>query len=298
MQEKWGVSAQQFAIIFLVFALTGTTTAILTRYVTAWLGMDASTFWLWKILLRIGMLLLGYQVILLSYGALLGQWAFFWKYEKKLLRKLGVRSLETGVGDAERGTLNAKRRINVAIFASGTGTNAAKIIERFNDHLLIKISLLVCNKPGAGVIKIAETHGIPVLMIEKERFFRGDGFVPELQKHQIGFIVLAGFLWKIPETLIKAYPNLIINIHPALLPKYGGKGMYGSKVHETVIAAGEKESGITIHYVNEHFDEGAPIFQAKCTIEPSDTPDTLAAKIHQLEHQHFPAVIEKLLTPP
>lgn len=298
MQEKWGVSAQQFAVIFLVFALTGTTTAILTRYVTAWLGMDASTFWLWKILLRIGMLLLGYQVILLSYGALLGQWAFFWKYEKKLLRKLGVRSLETGVGDAERGTLNAKRKINVAIFASGAGSNAGKIIQNFKSHPRIFISLIICNKPGAGVITIAEENGIPVLMIEKERFFRGDGFVPELQKHHIGFIVLAGFLWKIPETLIKAYLNRIINIHPALLPKYGGKGMYGSKVHEAVIAAGEKESGITIHYVNEHFDEGAPIFQAKCTVDPSDTPDTLAAKIHQLEHQHFPAVIEKLLTPP
>ena len=142
---------------------------------------------------------------------------------------------------------------------------------------------------------MAQGQGIPVLMIEKERFFRGDSYLPELREAGISFIVLAGFLWKIPDALIAAYPKKIINIHPALLPNYGGKGMYGMKVHEAVIAAGEKESGITIHYVNEHFDEGEAIFQAKCTIDQGETPESLAGKIHALEHRYFPEVVERVL---
>jgi phosphoribosylglycinamide formyltransferase-1 len=126
------------------------------------------------------------------------------------------------------------------------------------------VALVVCNKPGAGVLSVAENNGVDTLLIEKERFFRGDAYLPVLADHGIDFIVLAGFLWKVPEALIRAYPRKIINIHPALLPLYGGKGMYGNKVHEAVLAAKEKESGITIHYVNEHFDEGEPIFQARC----------------------------------
>jgi len=145
------------------------------------------------------------------------------------------------------------------------------------------------------VLGIASSNEIPVLMIEKERFNSGDAYLPELQQFGIDFIVLAGFLWKIPPALIEAYPSKIINIHPALLPNYGGKGMYGAKVHEAVIQAGETESGITIHFVNEHYDEGATIFQAKCQIDASDTPDTLAHKIHELEYLHFPSQIKKLI---
>jgi formyltetrahydrofolate-dependent phosphoribosylglycinamide formyltransferase len=288
LQEKWGVSTRQFWILFIVFGLTGTTTAILTRYITSFLGMDATTFWLWRILLRVGMLVFGYQVILLVYGALLGQWAFFWKYEKKLLGKLGILKKE-GLQNQESGT-------RIAIFASGAGSNAARIIDYLEGHTTIKVALVVCNKPEAGVLHIAATHQVPVLLIEKERFFRGDTYLPELKKHGIDFIVLAGFLWKVPAELVAAYPDHIINIHPALLPKYGGKGMYGMKVHEAVIAAGEKESGITIHYVNEHFDEGEHIFQARTIIEAGDTPESLAQKIHELEHVHFPETIKKLLT--
>jgi formyltetrahydrofolate-dependent phosphoribosylglycinamide formyltransferase len=288
LQEKWGVSTRQFWILFIVFGLTGTTTAILTRYITSFLGMDATTFWLWRILLRVGMLVFGYQVILLVYGALLGQWAFFWKYEKKLLGKLGILKKE-GLQNQESGT-------RIAIFASGAGSNAARIIGYLEGHTTIKVALVVCNKPEAGVLHIAATHQVPVLLIEKERFFRGDTYLPELKKHGIDFIVLAGFLWKVPAELVAAYPDHIINIHPALLPKYGGKGMYGMKVHEAVIAAGEKESGITIHYVNEHFDEGEHIFQARTIIEAGDTPESLAQKIHELEHVHFPETIKKLLT--
>lgn len=286
LQEKWGVSTRQFWILFIVFGLTGITTATLTRYITSWLGMDETSFWLWKLLLRVGMLLFGYQVILLSYGFLLGQWAFFWKYEKKLLFRLGFTSL------AQKNT-HTKPPTAIAIFASGAGSNARKIIEHLKGHVSIQVALIVCNKPGAGVLAIARTHQIPTLLIEKERFFKGDAYLAELQEHHIRFIVLAGFLWKVPDALIKAYPDKIINIHPALLPKYGGKGMYGMRVHEAVIAAGEKESGITIHYVNEHFDEGTPIFQARCPVAPGDTPEELAQKIHALEHRYFPEIVEK-----
>lgn len=286
LQQKWGVSTRQFWILFIVFGLTGTTTAMLTRYITSWLGMDETSFWLWKLLLRVGMLLFGYQVILLTYGFLLGQWAFFWKYEKKLLIRLGFTGL------APKST-HKKHPTAIAIFASGAGSNAQKIMEHLEGHVSMQVALVVCNKPDAGVLSIARTHGIPTLLIEKERFFRGDAYLAELEKYHIRFIVLAGFLWKVPDALVQAYPDRIINIHPALLPKYGGKGMYGMRVHEAVIAAGEKESGITIHYVNEHFDEGTPIFQARCPIEPGDTPEQLAQKIHALEHRCFPEIVEK-----
>jgi len=181
----------------------------------------------------------------------------------------------------------------IVVFASGAGSNAKKIIEYFQGHKLINVSLILCNKPGAGVLKIAEQAGIPTLLIEKEKFFRGNAYIDELKESGIGFIVLAGFLWKIPDALIKAFPGKIINIHPALLPNYGGKGMYGGFVHEAVITNKDKESGITIHYVDEHYDHGDIIFQARCTIEEGDTPEMLAKKIHLLEHEYYPKVIEK-----
>jgi phosphoribosylglycinamide formyltransferase 1 len=184
----------------------------------------------------------------------------------------------------------------MAVFASGTGTNAQKIIDHFSEPSRGgSVALVVCNKPGAGVLERAAAKNIPTLIIEKERFFRGDGFVPELKANGIEFIVLAGFLWKIPQSLIDAYPRRIVNIHPALLPKYGGKGMYGNFVHEAVIAANDIESGITIHYVDEHYDHGDIIFQATCPVTPNDDSASLSKKIHQLEHQHYPTVIEKVL---
>jgi phosphoribosylglycinamide formyltransferase-1 len=186
----------------------------------------------------------------------------------------------------------------IAIFASGAGSNAREIIRHFRNHPTIRISLIVCNKPGAGVIQIAESEKIPALLLEKESFFRGDAYLGSLKEAGIDFIVLAGFLWKIPDALIKAYPGKIVNIHPALLPKYGGKGMYGPLVHKSVIAAGEKESGITIHYVDEYYDHGQPIFQSTVAIDPTDTPESLAAKIHQLEHRYYPVVIEEILNKP
>lgn len=186
--------------------------------------------------------------------------------------------------------------VHIAIFASGAGSNAQKIIERFaGPKNRIKVSLLVCNRPKAGVLSIAAQHNIPSLLIEKEQFFNGDGYIGELREKHIDFIVLAGFLWKLPPALVKAYPGKIINIHPALLPRYGGKGMYGHHVHEAVIAAGEKESGITVHYVDEIYDNGAIIFQAACPVLPGDTADILAARIHELEHRHYPSIIEQTI---
>lgn len=183
----------------------------------------------------------------------------------------------------------------LAIFASGTGSNAKNIIEKFQQHPRIKVGLLVCNKAGAGVIDIANAAQVPVLMIEKDRFFSGDAYLPVLLENKIDFIVLAGFLWKVPVTLISSFKNRIINIHPALLPKFGGKGMYGRKVHETVISQREKESGISIHFVDEIFDNGEVIFRATCPVLENDSPETLAARVHELEYANYPRVIEEVV---
>lgn len=183
----------------------------------------------------------------------------------------------------------------IAVFASGAGSNAEKIIQHFKSSPLARVALIVCNKPTAGVVGIAEKESIPVLLIEKENFFRGDAYVPQLKSAETDFIVLAGFLWKMPPALVGAYPKRIVNIHPALLPKYGGRGMYGQYVHEAVLNAGEMESGITIHYVDEQYDNGAIIFQTACPVLEADGPDDVARRIHQLEYLHYPRVIEEVL---
>lgn len=182
----------------------------------------------------------------------------------------------------------------LAIFASGEGTNAQNFIDYYKDRSDIKVSVIVCNNKEAGVIKRAKEAGIPFIIVSKESFYNSDLVLNELRE-KADFIVLAGFLWMIPENIIKAYQGKMVNIHPALLPKYGGKGMYGKKVHEAVIANGELASGITIHYVNEKYDEGEIIFQEKCLVEAFDTPETLAAKIHKLEYMFYPLIVEILL---
>ncbi|MDB5209020.1 MAG: phosphoribosylglycinamide formyltransferase [Flavisolibacter sp.] len=190
---------------------------------------------------------------------------------------------------------NQKSKIKIAVFASGAGSNAQALITFFRDSELATVALIVCNKPGAGVISIAEKEAVPVLVIEKETFFRGDAYLPNFKKEGIDFIVLAGFLWKIPQLLIDAYPRRIMNLHPALLPKYGGKGMYGQFVHEAVLNAGDLETGITIHYVDEHYDKGDVIFQTACPVLPGDGPEDIAQRIHRLEHLHYPRVVEEVL---
>ena len=183
----------------------------------------------------------------------------------------------------------------IAIFASGTGSNAKKIIDHFKNSTFIKVELIVCNNKDAGVLQIASAENIETLLIEKAGF-KATGYVQKLKDYHIDFIVLAGFIWKLPGILIEAFPGKIVNIHPALLPSYGGKGMYGSAVHKAVIDAGEKESGITIHYVDEQYDHGNIIFQAKCVVTADDTPESLAKKIHILEHKYYPLQIEKILS--
>lgn len=183
---------------------------------------------------------------------------------------------------------------HIAIFASGAGSNTKKIIEHFKDHAGIRVALIVCNQPQAGVLDIAKQEGIPTLIIEKNKFFE-TAYQQELIENQIDFILLAGFLWKIPRRLIKAYPGRIINIHPALLPKYGGKGMYGKAVHAAVIQAGEQKSGMTIHFVDEEYDHGNIILQKSCAVDKDETPESLAKKVQALEHQYFASAIEKLI---
>ena len=181
----------------------------------------------------------------------------------------------------------------IAIFASGTGSNAQKILSHFKTSNKIDVALIVSNKSNAGVLNFAKEYSVPTLIIDREKFLKGDGYVPELQTAKIDWIILAGFLWKIPVSLLNHWEKRIINIHPALLPKYGGKGMYGEAVHRAVLAANEKESGITIHYVDEQYDHGATIFQATCPVLSTDLVENLAEKIHALEHLHYPVVIEK-----
>ena len=180
----------------------------------------------------------------------------------------------------------------IAIFASGNGTNAERIIKYFKDKKNINIGLILTNKRDAYVIQRAKRYNIDVKIFNRDEFYNNNNVINLLKERKINNIVLAGFLWLIPNNLIKAFSNKIINIHPALLPKYGGKGMYGMNVHKAIIENKEKESGITIHLVNEKYDEGKIIFQAKCKIENSDTSAILAEKIHKLEYEYFPKVIE------
>jgi phosphoribosylglycinamide formyltransferase-1 len=186
---------------------------------------------------------------------------------------------------------------NLVIFASGSGSNAEKIIAHFQDSNQIQISHIFCNNPEAGVIARAERLGVPCSIFSREEYKNGS-LLRKIQSLQTDYLILAGFLWLIPAEFVQAYPNRIINLHPALLPKFGGKGMYGHFVHEAVVAAGEKESGITIHYVNEHYDEGAIIFQSSFAVDPSDTPEDVARKGQVLEHRDFPRVIEELVSLP
>ncbi len=185
--------------------------------------------------------------------------------------------------------------VRIAILASGSGSNAQRLVERFKGHASASVGLIGCDQPRAGIIQRAWDLGVPLYLFNGAQLRSGE-VLRELQGQRIDLIVLAGFLRLIPTDFVKAYPQRIINIHPALLPKYGGKGMYGHHVHEAVISAKEMESGITIHYVNERFDEGEHIAQFKCPVLPGDTPETLAVRIHALEHEHYPLVIEGLLT--
>ena len=182
----------------------------------------------------------------------------------------------------------------IAIFASGSGSNAEAIARYLTDRTDVEISLILTNNPEAGVIQRARRLHIPVVVFDRKTFYNSDRIIELLLNQKIDLVVLAGFMMLIPEKLVQTFPRRILNIHPALLPKYGGKGMYGHFVHEAVVAAGEAESGITIHFVNEVYDEGEIIFQATCALSPTDTPDDVARKVQVLEHEHFPRVVEQV----
>jgi len=183
----------------------------------------------------------------------------------------------------------------IAVFASGNGSNAQAIAEYFNKGNEARIIVILSNRKDAFVIQRAAALSIPAIVFNRSEFYDTDKITNYLIKEKIDLVVLAGFLWLLPPSLVKAFPNRIINIHPALLPKFGGKGMYGHFVHEAVVESGDTESGITIHYVNECYDEGQIIFQAHCKVDHFDTADSLAAKIHELEYTHFPRVIDEVL---
>jgi formyltetrahydrofolate-dependent phosphoribosylglycinamide formyltransferase len=279
LKERWKVNGLNLALIITTFALGGSLCAYAGRKLLVVMHIDKTSVGGLILYIILITLLWPLAVLLVSYP--FGQFAFFKKYIARIFNRFG----------GKRPT----RKNHIAIFASGAGSNAQQIINHFRDASNIEIKLIVCNKPNAGVLTIAEKENIPSLLIEKERFFNGDHYLPELQKNNIDLIVLAGFLWKVPAALIKAYPKKIINIHPALLPKYGGKGMFGNHVHNAVIINKETESGISIHYVDEIYDHGAVIFQASCPVDANDTAETLARKIHVLEHQHYPKAIADLL---
>lgn len=289
LKTKWKVSALQLVLILCTFAIGGSLTGYLGKKIMNLLSVQQGVIWL-VVYILIVTLLWPFAVLLVS--ILFGQFKFFTNYLKKMGNRMGI-----GREKTERNNESPinQQEVRIAIFASGAGSNAQKIIDSFRGHSNIKIALIVCNKPGAGVLAIADKENIPALLIEKKTFFHGGAYLDEMRKLKIDFIVLAGFLWKVPDELINAYPRKIVNIHPALLPKYGGKGMYGQHVHEAVIAAGEKESGITIHYVDGHYDNGDIIFQATCPVLENDDASSLANRIHQLEHAHYPKVIETIV---
>jgi formyltetrahydrofolate-dependent phosphoribosylglycinamide formyltransferase len=319
LQEKWGLAPVQFWLVILTFALGGSLSGRLCSYLLK-MAFSEKNWAFWLVYPLVLTILWPFSVLFVSFFT--GQFRFFKGYLGRVGAKLmggigaGAGPVAAGGGSVIGGAraadvagavnFSSAMPVHVAIFASGAGSNARKIIDYFENQYVsefanatkagrpIKVSLIVCNVPTAGVLEIAKEKGIPTLLINKTEFATS-GYVESLRNSDIDFIVLAGFLWKVPEVLVKAYPKSIINIHPALLPNYGGKGMYGSRVHEAVIAAGESKSGITIHWVDENYDEGDIIFQAECTIAAGDTPEILAQKIHALEHQHFAPVIEKLL---
>jgi phosphoribosylglycinamide formyltransferase-1 len=183
----------------------------------------------------------------------------------------------------------------IAIFASGSGTNAENLIRYFISHPQISVRLVLSNKADAFVLERARKLDVPSLVFNKSQFYESNYVIDQLHHCQVEYIILAGFLWLVPGVLLNAYPERIVNIHPALLPAHGGKGMYGMKVHQEVIDQGDKESGITIHYLNEQYDRGTIIFQARCEVIKDDTAEELAARVHQLEYKYFPPVVESVI---
>ena len=282
LQKKWKVSKVRLLLILITFATGGSACGWLGKLILSNLHIEKGVLWF---ILYIVLVTLLWPICVLAISVITGQFSFFKKYLTKMFNRMAGKRVK-----------NEKNKITrVAIFASGAGSNAEKIIQHFQEHPTIYISLIVSNKKGAGVLTIASQNQIPSLLINRSDFYNNDTDIELFKKTGIDFIVLAGFLWKMPENFIKAFPNKIINIHPALLPKYGGKGMYGHFVHEAVISNKEKESGISIHFVDEIYDHGNIILQETCTISKEDDANSLAKKVQVLEHTHFAKCIEAVI---
>jgi len=304
LQQKWKVTKLDLLLILITFAVGGSLCGFAGRKIMSFTGIEKGFVWLVVYIIIVTII---WPVCVLLVSIFTGQFSFFKKYLTKVARRFsGKKATETTKqqplpaaqtnGSIENHAPGSLEPVcNIAIFASGAGSNTLGLIEHFKNNPSVNIALIVCNKPRAGVLAIASNAGIDILLIEKDRFFNGDGYVRSLKNHHINLVVLAGFLWKVPVTLLQHFPGSVVNIHPALLPKYGGKGMYGTRVHEAVIENKETESGISIHFVDEIYDHGVAIFQAFCKVEKDDTPQSLAAKVHQLEHLHYPRVVEELV---
>lgn len=277
LKDRWKVNDLNLILIISTFAIGGSLCGKTGARLLELGGFENSlSYWVVYIIL----VTLLWPLFVIAISIPLGQFSFFKNYLLHIWQRISGKH---------------KNLVKVAIFASGAGSNAHKIIEYFKSNSSVKICLIVCNKKVAGVLDIATKEEIPTLVIERNKFFEEDNYLPFLRELGIDFIVLAGFLWKMPTAIINNYPNRIVNIHPALLPKYGGKGMYGARVHQAVIHAKDAVSGITIHFVDELYDHGNIIFQATCPIDETDTAESLAQKIHQLEHLHYPVVIKDVL---
>lgn len=302
LQSKWKVSAGRLSLILISFAVGGSLCGIAGRKIMGLTGIDKGVLW-FIVYIIVVTVIWPLCVILVSIP--LGQFVFFRNYIKKLFGRMRVKK---NPGLQKNGLVGDKaKNINIAIFASGTGSNAEKIIQ--NLPVLMQtginanspvacIALIITDNPNAGVLNIASLNNVPseILSLKNKTSDQlAEAYLSVLKQYSIDFIVLAGYLKKIPAGVIKAYPRKIVNIHPALLPAYGGAGMYGKRVHEAVIMAGEKESGISIHYADEVYDNGEILFQAKCEISQHETPDSLAEKIHVLEHRHFTEEIARIL---
>ena len=290
LKEKWQVSLGRLILILVTFTIGGSLTGLIGRKIMEYTGLEV--WWLYYPAYIVLMTLIWPAMVILV-SIPLGQFRFFTQYIKKMFSRFGPNRLSAKSGLIAAAHTGYPKKI--AIFASGNGSNAQKIIDHFRNSKEIEITCILYNKPTAGVKGIAEKENILAIFLEKEPFLETDQYINHLKELEIDLLVLAGFLWKVPDSFIKAFPGAIINIHPALLPDYGGKGMYGSRVHEAVIANKEAFSGITIHFVDEHYDNGDIIFQAKCPVLEDDTPETLAKRIHLLEHANYPLVIETLL---
>jgi formyltetrahydrofolate-dependent phosphoribosylglycinamide formyltransferase len=275
-------------LIITTFALGGSACARIAGLLLKMISLEKNTIW-WIIYILLVTILWPICVILISFP--LGQFKFFKNY---LFRIWGKMSGKTSKNNLNRAN-SADKKAKIAIFASGKGSNAENIISYFKLHQIADVAIIVSDNAKAGVLEIADKNSIPVMILSKEDRFNYASCIENLNEKEIDFIVLAGYLKKIPSVLTERFPNKIINIHPALLPKYGGNGMYGAKVLQAVIDNNEKESGITIHFVDEIYDHGKIIFQEKCEIENGESIESLANKIQQLEYKHFPRIISEVI---